>query len=431
MTESLGRLRTDLGEASVYDAVSQCSRCGYCLQACPTFVLTGKEAFSGRGRNQMVRLMLEGKLQDPSAAEEALSTCLLCGACTSACYAHVPTAELVLEGRRSLRGAGPPLLVRGLTRLLADRRGVFGALLKAGYFFKRLGLARLAAKLGVLRLFGLRALEEAELHTEEAPSRFLEEHLREDRELAGREWTYFAPCGPNYLLPRVGLATVKVLKRALGRGRFMENGCCGLLSYNYGSLDQAREFARRNISGLETLGPKLAGEAPVVGDCSSCVAFLKNYPQLFLGDPGWKTRAEAFSRRVKDAIEIPVPPALRAGAPVPHPTVTYHDSCRALNGQGLKSEPRAALRAACGEFFRELPESDWCCGGAGAFGFVHPELSDQVLRRKVSNLASIRARTVATSSTSCLLQLAHGTKKYYPDCRVVHWSEWIAENLIR
>ena len=107
VAEPLGRLLTDLGERTSYDAASQCSRCGYCEQACPTYVATGREAQSPRGRNQIVRLMLEGKLDDPAAAEEALSTCLLCGACVTACYAKVAVPDLVLEGRRALRGECP------------------------------------------------------------------------------------------------------------------------------------------------------------------------------------------------------------------------------------------------------------------------------------------------------------------------------------
>ena len=103
MAETLGRLITDLGERSLYDAASQCSRCGYCEQACPTYVATGDESKSPRGRNQIVRLMIEGKLDDKAAAMEALSTCLACGACTTACYAKVPVADIVLEGRRMLR----------------------------------------------------------------------------------------------------------------------------------------------------------------------------------------------------------------------------------------------------------------------------------------------------------------------------------------
>jgi len=88
--------------------------------------------------------------------------------------------------------------------------------------------------------------------------------------------------------------------------------------------------------------------------------------------------------------------------------VTYHDSCRACHGQGLKKEPRAVMRQACGGAFEEMAESDVCCGGAGAFSFLHPELSEDVLKRKIGNIAASHARTVVTSSTSCLIQLAHG-----------------------
>ncbi len=105
--------------------------------------------------------------------------------------------------------------------------------------------------------------------------------------------------------------------------------------------------------------------------------------------------------------------------------MTYHDSCRALNGQGLKDQPRRAVKAAAGENFCEMAGADVCCGGAGAFAFVHEELSDQILRRKVGNAAAAQARVVVTSSTSCLIQLARGLRKYYPDARVVHLSEYL------
>src|SRR5439155_8388898 len=95
--------------------------------------------------------------------------------------------------------------------------------------------------------------------------------------------------------------------------------------------------------------------------------------------------------------------------------VTYHDSCRARHGQGLSQEPRALMRRLFGDAFVELPEAEVCCGGAGAFSFTHPELSDDVLKRKIGAIASIQARLVATSSTSCLIQLAHGLAKYYPE----------------
>lgn len=417
MAGLLGKLQTDLGEKTSYDAASQCSRCGYCEQACPTYVATGREAFSARGRNQLVRLLLEKKLKDPQAAQEALSTCLLCGACSTACYAHVPTADIVLEGRRALSG-GPHWLARALTRLLIDSPETFARLLKLANVFKRLGLSRLGRPF--LRLAGLAGLAEADAHVDEAPLEFLFEMLRRRAPRDEPSWNYFAACGPNYLYPRVGLATVEALESFRGPGAFMDDGCCGLLCYNYGEVEDARVLARRQIERHEKAGGK-----PVVVDCSSCAAFLKTYPQLFAAESDWKARAERFAEKVEDAVEAlaEAPVAEQAGQ-----TATYHESCRACHGQGVRA-PEALLKRTCGEGYHRLPESDVCCGGAGAFSFLNPELSDEVLRRKISGIAKTRAEVVLTSSTSCLIQLAHGLKKYYPQGRVMHLSEFVAARL--
>jgi len=425
----LERLLTELGERSDYDAVSQCTRCGYCAQACPTYRGTGREAWSGRGRNLIVRMLIENKLKDRETAEEVLSTCLLCGACTTACPGKVPTADLVLEGRRMLRGGKAHWLASAAARLLSENPALLESLLRWAYRFKRWGLARLAARTRVLRVFGLRGLEEAALRVDEAPAAFLKEELSRDPELRGSaqaRWIYFAACGPRYLLPRVGRATIRVLKALRGKGSFIEHGCCGLLAYNYGKLDAARAMARANIERFEAADRR--EDAPLVCDCSSCAAFMKSYPQLFLDDPKWRSRAESFAAQVQDAVEALPADKLPAG-PFAE-TVTYHDSCRARNGQHLTEPPRAVMRALAGDRFRELPGSDQCCGGAGAFTFLHPALSDELMRSKINGIASIQARTVAASSTSCLLQLAEGLKKYYPECRVVHLCELAAEALV-
>lgn len=420
MAETLGRLLTDLGERSAYDAASQCSRCGYCEQACPTYVATGREAQSPRGRNQIVRLMLEGKLNDPAAAEEALSTCLLCGACVTACYAKVSVPDIVLEGRRALRGR-THWMVKAASWLLIEHPRALARLLKLGYLLKRWGLSRLGRPF--LRLIGLPVLAAMDEHVEEAPRRLLDEELASLRGTPGDSWLYFAPCGPRYLFPRVGTATWKALTALQGPGKFLENPCCGLLANNYGDVEDARALARRNIENAER-----SGETTIVGDCSSCVAFLKSYPQLFLRpeDAAWRPRAERFASRVRDVIEVYGEKA--AGLrPAPNEgTVTYHDSCRALNGEGLRTQPRRATAAVAGGSFCEMPGADVCCGGAGAFGFVHEELSDEILRRKTGNAASVRARVVVTSSTSCLIQLARGFRKYYPEAQVLHLSEFVA-----
>ncbi|MBI5630603.1 MAG: (Fe-S)-binding protein [Elusimicrobia bacterium] len=425
MGRTLGRLLTDLGERSSYDAASQCSRCGYCEQACPTYVATGRESRSARGRNQLVRLIIEGKLSDPQTAREALATCLLCGACSTACYAHVPTADLVLEGRRLLQEK-PSRLARWIGSLLLDEPRLLEKGLKAAYFLKRLGAARLARPF--LRALGFPGVAEADAHVEQAPREFLHERLSKLPVPAAPSWIYFAPCGPNYLYPEVGLATVSVLGAARGPGRFFGNDCCGLLCYNYGGLDQARALARKNMEKAEVVD----GQAPIVADCSSCAAFLKTYPQLFLGEPELRRKAERFVGRVQDAVEaFGSDQAIEAwGGPTAGGKVVYHNSCRACHGQGL-AVPRRLLRGLCGGSYAELPESDVCCGGAGAFSFTQPELSDEVLKRKIGCVASVQAELVLASSTSCLIQLARGLKKYYPEGKVMHLSEFLAQRIPR
>ncbi|MBI4057186.1 MAG: (Fe-S)-binding protein [Elusimicrobia bacterium] len=429
MTEHIDLFKTDLGERGGYDAVSQCSRCGYCLQACPTYVLTGKEAFSARGRNQVVRMMMEGKIKDIASAEESLSTCLLCGACSSACYAHIPTLEFVLEGRRTIQKGKAHWLVRWAVWLLRDHPHSWSGMLKLAHFAKCLGISHFLASCGVFRLLGLQELAAADSHIEQAPLRFAQDHLRKKDKAEGQEvkprWLYFASCGTNFLFPKVALASFRVLSQCQGKGRFMRNGCCGLLAYNYENVESAKTSAQKNIEQFEREKNSLPDRASMVADCSSCVAFLKNYDQLFLNDLDWKPRAQAFSQRVRDVIEVASPQTL---TPRPSFIVTYHDSCRARNGQGIVLPPRDLLKNLLGDRYVELSEAEWCCGGAGAYSFVQPELSAEILRRKISNIASTRAELVLTSSTSCLLQLAYGLKKYYPDCRVMHLSEFLKEH---
>jgi glycolate oxidase iron-sulfur subunit len=435
----LAALLTDLGERNLYDAAAQCNRCGYCETACPTYMLTGRETISARGRNQFVRLLVEGKAKNTVDAEESLSTCLLCGACSSACYARVPTPDIVLEGRRAMNGYGRNFFARAAVRTLLDAPALFGAWLKLAYLVKKTGLPRLAARLGLYDLIGMPGLADAEGAIDKVPLRFAAEILHKDPALRPQgkpavNWAYFAPCGPNYVFTEVALATVRVLRRCAGEGIFIENRCCGLLAYNYGRLKDAREFARRNILRYEELRA-VFGDFPVVADCASCASFMKSYEQLFTDDEEWRPRAAAFAAAIKDILEfIPVEKAAPAGTQAGARKslerlgrITYHDSCRAVHGQGIRVEPRAVLRKLAGKHYAELPESDWCCGGAGAFAFTQPELSAGVLDRKIRNIASVQANTVVVGATSCLIQINSGLKAAYPSAKVVHYSVLLDE----
>ncbi|OGR96326.1 MAG: hypothetical protein A2016_03835 [Elusimicrobia bacterium GWF2_62_30] len=428
----LDTLLTDLGERTLYDAAAQCNRCGYCETVCPTYVLTGRETISARGRNQFMRLLVEGKEKNPADAREALSTCLLCGACTSACYAKVPTPDIVLEGRRALEGYGDNLLSNAAVGTLLNAPWLFSLWLKLCYLVKMSGLPRLAAGMGLYHFIGMPGLAEAEASVNKVPLRFAAEILRKDPELRPEgkrdlKWAYFAACGPNYLFTDVAAATVRLLKRYSGEGVFIENHCCGLLAHNYGRLEDARKFAQKNIEIYEALRSS-HGDFAIIADCASCAAFMKSYEQLFTADPSWRKRAADFAAAVKDILEFvnpeDFPSTARAQAPQGG-TVTYHDSCRACHGQGIRREPRAVIRKLAGKRYVELPESEWCCGGAGAFAFTQPEISGQVLDRKLRNIASVQAQTVVVGATSCLIQINAGLRAAYPSAEAVHYSVFL------
>jgi glycolate oxidase iron-sulfur subunit len=209
----------------------------------------------------------------------------------------------------------------------------------------------------------------------------------------------------------------------------MENLCCGLLAHNYGRMEDAREFAKRNILRYEALKAQL-GEFPLIADCSSCAAFMKTYEQLFTGDEEWRPRAKTFAAAVRDILEF-IPPE-KAGKADPAALekagrVTYHDSCRACHGQGIRKEPRDVLRKLAGKNYRELNESDWCCGGAGAYAFTNPGIAAMVLDRKLRNIASVQADTVVAGGTSCLIQINAGLRAAYPAARAVHYSVFVDE----
>jgi glycolate oxidase iron-sulfur subunit len=332
--------------------------------------------------------------------------------------------DIVLEGRRLLRGK-THWLVKKICRIMIESPKLFAGLLKVGFLLKKTGLSRLGRPL--LRAIGLPVLAAMDEHTNEAPLRNLDDLTKRRVDSTNPAYRYFAPCGPRYLYPRVGAATLSALDTLKGRGSRLSNACCGLLAHNYGDLADARELAMKNIEIAEK-----SGREPIIGDCSSCVAFLKSYPQLFLNpqDADWRERAEIFSRRIRDAIEVYGECADRLPANAAEGVeTTYHDSCRALNGQNLKEEPRRAARRAAGGSYCEMAGADACCGGAGAFGFVHEELSDDLLKKKIGNAAAVQADVVLTSSTSCLIQLARGLRKYYPDAKALHLSEYVAEAL--
>ena len=202
------------------------------------------------------------------------------------------------------------------------------------------------------------------------------------------------------------------------------NVCCGLPPYSYGDVESARALARRNHEELE----RLEGEA-IVTDCASCASFLKDYPKLFEEDESIRKRASAVASRVRELSEFMSDASHPDDLQPVDAVVTYHDPCHLSRYQVIVKEPRALLHTIPGVEYRELPEADWCCGGAGSYALSHYELSMQILERKMENIRATGAQIVVTPCPACVMQLGYGARKFDVPVEVVHLAELLRRAL--
>jgi glycolate oxidase iron-sulfur subunit len=411
-----------VGITKYYDNISQCNKCGFCQVACPIFRSTGQESGVARGRLALLRAIIEGRLEWTREIEEPLFDCLLCGACTSNCFPAIPTADLVLKARSEyLDKAGR----KSVHRLLFDHLLPYPKRLhlaaRAVALGKNSGLSDLAQALGLLRIFG-RNLSKANEIIDHFPTRAFRDKNKPGRYDGSGESriAYFVGCGVDVVSQKAGYATLELLKKSAKTVQILDNCCCGLPAWSYGDLEAAQKLAGKNLEVMTAYEFDV-----IVTDCSSCASFLKKYPVIFPSGDRRHGTAASIADRTQDFVSFL---SEDKGPPIAAKktfTVTYHDPCHASRGQNLVQEPRNILNKLPGIEYKELPEADWCCGGAGAYSVSHYELSRKVLDRKMQNLKNTGADVLATSCPACIIQLTFGVRKHNLDTRVCHISEII------
>ena len=405
----------------LYDEVARCNRCGFCQSACPVRRVTGDELNVARGRIALVRAIIEEKLPLSFRSREVLYDCLLCKACVANCFPKVPTPDIVVSARAALFDRfAPKHLVRYAARELLtdqDRLARLTRMVRAG---ARSGISGLLSALRLLRLAGGAARNVDDL-ARELPERSLREDLASSQthmEDSSRPVVnYFVGCAINVAFPQVGGATIRVLTALGFRVRVQANACCGMPVYAMGDLDDAHMLALEN---LKRLGDD---DDPVVTDCSTCASFLKDYPKLFANDTTDHARAVKLAGRVRDVVELLPAKALEG---IETGTFTFHDPCHLVRYQELSARVREILS---GGGFVEMPEADWCCGGAGSYTVSHARLSGEILDRKMANVRKSGAGTLLTSCPACMLQLRLGRRRAGLPVRVAHLTEFLDEHL--
>lgn len=401
------------------EQLQNCNACGFCQAACPVYRITRHEGSSARGHHAHLKALLADGVRSDRRMASHFAECLTCRACTANCPPGIQTDRVVVEGRSRLLAQRSPRLERFLLRcLLTDSRRLrrWMQLLRFGSGAPANLMLSLLHKLALLPTGLRRACD----MLPRPKGGFLYERLGRPPQPAGKEGiSYFLSCGMNYLQPDAGEASLRVLRALGGEVRIAENLCCGLPAYVVGEIEIARRIASQNLAVFSE------HKGPIVSDCASCSSFLKQYPAL-LGE-----EALEFSTRVRDFTEF-VAEQERPKSSLAPRIVTYHDPCHLSRYQaacGGRAQPRRLLKEIEGVEYRELPEADWCCGGAGTYALRHPRLSLQILERKMNNLRLTGADTLATACPGCLLQLQYGVRKWKLPVQVLHISQILAQTL--
>ncbi|HEY8614816.1 glycolate oxidase subunit GlcF [Phenylobacterium sp.] len=376
--------------ARSHTAIRKCVHCGFCTATCPTYVLLGDERDSPRGRIELIRAMLETPEARPAASTvKHIDRCLSCLACKTTCPSGVDYADLIDHARRhiedSYRRPWPERLLRALIPAVLTRPKRLRAALALGRLarpvgpaLQRLGLAPLAA---LLRL------------VPERPAAPAAEALAAGTR--GRV-ALLQGCVEPAMAPEIRAAAARLLSRAgFEVVEVRGEGCCGALSEHLGRAGEAAAMARRNIRAWQAAGPLDA----VITTAAGCGTTLKAYGKQ-AGAEGAEVGAKA--RDILEFIaEAGLPPVSRPGKLA----VAYHAPCSLQHGQGIKAAP-AALLAQAGFEVREPFEPHLCCGSAGVYNILQPELAGRLRDRKAENLRRTGAAVVAAGNVGCIAQIA-------------------------
>lgn len=423
--------------ASEEQKLLACIHCGLCLEACPTYVVTGDENDGPRGRLYLMRAVGEGRLaNDSTAFERHIDRCLGCRACEQVCPAGVEYGQLLEAARGELFEAGPERgLTYGLLRFVLKHVWLHPMRLNFAFgtarLFRDSGLAKLLLKSRIASLLSPRLEFSLALLESSRGTLFSSNERRNNRTIVepigdNNRAQLFTGCVGAGLFSRVNEATVRVLgANGVSVSRPDTQVCCGALHAHAGDLEGARTLARQNI---EAFG---SSSSTVVTNAGGCGAMLASYSHLLEADEAFSEKARGFSARVRDVSQLlETLPAKNGVGPFEEP-ITYDASCHLLYGQHAGEAPLSMMSAARCLNFTKLEGSERCCGGAGIYNLLEPELSGRVLAEKLENIKATGAKVLATGNPGCQMQIGAGAVLAKIDLKVCHPIEIVDEAYAR
>jgi Fe-S oxidoreductase len=397
--------------------LSRCVHCGLCLQHCPTYIETGLETESPRGRLYLIRALAEGRAEATPNAIGHLDQCLQCRNCEAVCPSGVAYGR-IMEGARAsvLSSDAAPRSWRLRSLFLREviakpaRLRLMAEALRA---YRAMGIRSVAERLPLL---GDRALLTPSISGKPFQKRGV---LARPKDATKVRVALLTGCIMPLAYGRVHRATVRVLAR---NGCEVvappEQACCGALHAHNGDIETARALARRNIDAFDD-----AGIDAIIVNSAGCGAAMKEYGELLAADPEYATRAHDFPKRVQDISEFLVNLPFEPPKGAVQATATYQDSCHLAHAQRITSEPRRILASIPGLTLAVMPHPDRCCGSAGVYSLTQNEMSLQLLESKMRDVRATGATIVATSNPGCMTQLEAGSRRFGPKLKVVHVVE--------
>jgi glycolate oxidase iron-sulfur subunit len=396
-----------------------CVHCGFCTATCPTYVLLGDENDSPRGRIYMIKEMLENGEPARREVVKHIDRCLSCLGCMTTCPSGVHYMHLIDQARahveKTYRRPFIDRLIRSqLARVMADprrfHRALFAAMLAKPFarLLEFVGLKPLAAmiRLAPARLLGRGAVE---------PGVFAAQGPRRGRV------ALLSGCVANVLAPEINAAAIQVLTRhgyevVLAHGE----GCCGSLAHHMGRKDEALTAARRNIDAWVREIDRDGLDA-ILTTASGCGTTMKDYGFMLRHDQAYAGNAARVAGLTQDICEFVHNIKYLKYVLRPPLRVAYHPACSLAHGQRVTLAPKHLL-AQAGFAVKDIPESHLCCGSAGTYNMLQPELANRLRDRKIANIHKVTPELIAAGNIGCITQIAAGTQ--IPVVHPIELIEW-------
>jgi glycolate oxidase iron-sulfur subunit len=380
-----------------------CVHCGFCTATCPTYVLLGDELDSPRGRIYLMKEMFEEGRAATATDAKHIDRCLSCLSCMTTCPSGVHYMHLVDHGREHIaRTFKRPLTETWYRRMLAyvlPRPGLFRLMMMGAAAARALGGAQWLPKRLGDALALAPGMPKAPAKTDR-PQVWPAEGKRRGRV------ALLAGCVQPVMRPEINAAAIRLMNRhgievVVAEGA----GCCGALGHHMGYTDQSHAFARVNIEAWQR-EIKGGGLDAIIITASGCGTTIKDYGFMFRTEPDIKAAAAEVSAKARDITEyLAEIGGFAATATLPSLKLAYHSACSMQHGQQIVDPPRDLLRAA-GFDLAEIPEGHLCCGSAGTYNLLQPEIAGRLRDRKAENIAGTKADLVATGNIGCMQQLA-------------------------